>query len=61
MTVTDELLKSEEVADWLKISVETVRAWRKRSIGPRATMVGGSVRYSRSDVVAWLVQQNGQS
>lgn len=53
-----EWLTTEELANDFKISLHTVRDWRKRGIGPRATKVGHAVRYQRTDVQKWLVQMN---
>jgi excisionase family DNA binding protein len=54
-----QLDTTEEVAQRLKVSPETLRDWRKRGIGPRAVKVGRLVRYSRADVTDWLQQTNG--
>ncbi len=35
-------------------STGTLRNWRYQGIGPKYVKVGASVRYRRSDVVAWL-------
>jgi excisionase family DNA binding protein len=59
MKVEWQLETTEEVAQRLKVSPETLRDWRKRGIGPRAVKVGRLVRYSRADVTDWLQQTNG--
>jgi len=52
----DELLTSEEVATYLKVSVKTVVDWRYRGTGPKAVAVGRSVRYRKADLTAWLAE-----
>ena len=50
----DLYLTTQELADTLKVAPDTVRGWRKRGTGPRATMVGGAVRYAWTDVEQWM-------
>lgn len=57
MTAVEQLLTTEQVADWLQVPAETVRIWRKRNRGPRSVLVGKHRRYRRGDVEAWLEQQ----
>ncbi len=52
-------LTTVEMAEWVKVASWTARDWRKRGVGPKATKIGGSVRYALSDVEAWIAQQNG--
>jgi excisionase family DNA binding protein len=54
----DEYLTEAEVAELLKVSVGTVRRWRRESIGPPVLWAGGRPRYRRSDVDAWLQREN---
>lgn len=54
----DRLLTTKELADYLSVSPETVRWWRKQARGPRATKVGKGVRYRESDVLAWIGQHS---
>jgi excisionase family DNA binding protein len=56
---TEQWLTTEELAAELKVAAETVRDWRKRGTGPRGTKIGHAVRYSRSDIAAWIAQTNG--
>lgn len=53
----DDNLLTEEVADKLRTSAETVRYWRHIGKGPRSFKVGRRVLYRRSDVAAWLDSQ----
>ena len=52
----DSLLTTQDVADKLKISLHTLASWRRQT-NPHDLPwieVGGSIRYRRSDVEAWL-------
>lgn len=54
MPVHAEMLTIAEVATLLRIPVATLRYWRHRGEGPRSFRMGRSVRYFRTDVLAWL-------
>ena len=54
----DELLTIAEVADVLRVPVATLRYWRHLGTGPRSFRVGRGVRYWRSEVSAWLLDQS---
>ncbi len=49
-----EWLTTEELAELLKVPVQTVRAWRHNGSGPAAVRLGRHVRYRRSTVGAWI-------
>jgi excisionase family DNA binding protein len=49
---TARALTEREVAELLRLSVATLRAWRHRGKGPRFLRLGRSVRYLPSDVDA---------
>jgi excisionase family DNA binding protein len=53
----EELLTAQELARLLKVSVHTLRAWRREGVGPPWIKVGRAIRYRRSDVERWLEQQ----
>lgn len=53
----DEYLTEAEVAELLKVSVGTVRRWRREGIGPPVLWAGGRPRYRRADVDAWLQRE----
>lgn len=56
-------LTTQEVAETLRTSAETVRYWRHVGKGPKSFKVGRRVLYDVTDVDAWLAQQyaaNGQ-
>ena len=49
-----EYLTTDELAEALRTSVETVRYWRHVGKGPRSFKVGRRVLYDRRDVDAWI-------
>lgn len=57
MTARQPMATPQEVADYLKVPLETVYAWRRRRTGPRASKVGVHLRYRWADVEAWLDKQ----
>ena len=50
-----DLLKSEEVAHFTGLSIETLAQWRSQRRGIPYLKIGRSVRYARADVQAYLV------
>jgi hypothetical protein len=44
-------------ANRLGVSVETLRTWRKRGVGPRYRKLGRCVRYSLADLDAFVEAQ----
>jgi len=50
----DILLKEEDAAHLLSLSVRTLQAWRVRIAGPPFVHVGRAVRYRRRDLIAWI-------
>lgn len=50
----DPLWEDEEVAEYLDVSVDTLRTWRHKGGGPVFAKAGRKVRYFKSDVIAWL-------
>jgi Helix-turn-helix domain len=50
----DALLTEAEAADFLRLSVRTLQAWRIRIAGPSFVHVGRAVRYRRRDLIAWI-------
>ena len=53
----DELLTRSEVAQLLRVHVNTLQNWSQRGIGPRETRIGILVRYAESDVQRWLAER----
>jgi hypothetical protein len=51
---TDALLKEDDAARLLSLSVRTLQAWRIRLAGPPFVRVGRAVRYRRRDLIAWI-------
>ncbi|EHS1183811.1 helix-turn-helix domain-containing protein [Vibrio vulnificus] len=53
-----KLLTSDQVADWLDLSPNTISQWRYLRRGPRFLKIGKNVRYAEEDVKAWLEQHS---
>lgn len=52
-------LTVQEVADLLRVSAGTVRAWVARGDGPPAMRFGKQIRYRPERVMEWVEQQEG--
>jgi excisionase family DNA binding protein len=52
-----ELLTDVEVAEYLRVSLATVRRWRSEGTGPPWFRAGRSVRYSRRALDEWIKRQ----
>ena len=50
----EPLLDPQDLADYLKMPVPTIYAWRSRGKGPRGIRVGRHLRFRRIDVDAWV-------
>jgi hypothetical protein len=50
----DALLTEAEAADFLRLSVRTLQAWRLRVAGPAFVQVGRAIRYRRRDLITWI-------
>ncbi|WP_456658713.1 helix-turn-helix transcriptional regulator [Bradyrhizobium sp. JR3.5] len=50
----DALLREQDAADLLCLSVRTLQSWRMRLAGPPFVQVGRAVRYRRRDLIAWI-------
>lgn len=50
----DELLNEVQAADFLKMSIRTLQAWRCRGEGPAFVRAGRAIRYRRSDLIRWI-------
>lgn len=50
----DALLREQEAADLLCLSIRTLQSWRIRAAGPPFVQVGRAVRYRRRDLIAWI-------
>ena len=52
-----ELLTSNEVAEWIRVSPSTLCRWRQAGEGPKVVWLAPTCpRYRRSDVDAWLAR-----
>jgi predicted DNA-binding transcriptional regulator AlpA len=56
-----KLLSNEETANLLGLKPATLDNWRWRGVGPTFVRVGSRVKYSESDVLAWLDAQKRRS
>lgn len=55
MEAQTQLLTTQETAQLVRMSVETLKRWRRQGIGPRPTRVGPkAIRYDRAEVERWL-------
>lgn len=57
MGSTDEILTTEQLADYLQVPVATIYRWAYQRTGPVALKIGRHRRYRMSAVQAWLDQQ----
>jgi len=57
----DSLLTEAQGADYLKLSIRTLQAWRMRGVGPPFVRAGRAIRYRRHDLLTWVKQQTVQS
>lgn len=55
-----EMLNDHQVAEYLNISVVTLRRWRLFRKGPKFLKIGSAVRYRRVDLERWLDSCPGQ-
>lgn len=56
-----ELLTAKEVADHVRVHVDTFRLWCRKGKGPRVTQISGNCqRYALTDVVDWLEARHMQ-
>ena len=54
MTDPDTLCDEYDAADFLKLSVRTLQAWRQQACGPAFIRAGRAVRYRRRDLIDWI-------
>ena len=53
----EPLLSIEDLAEYLGVPVTTIYDWRVDGKGPRGVRVGRHVKFTRSDVLAWIDAQ----
>lgn len=56
----DRLWTAQEVADYLRVSVQQIHTWRYLGRGPRAMKAGRNLRFRQSDVDAWLSEHQDE-
>ena len=49
-----QLLSSQELADFLKVPINTIHRWRSNGNAPKAVRVGRHLRFAVSDVLQWM-------
>ena len=54
MAAAEKLWSTQELANFLGISVQTIYQWRKRNYGPPGRKMGKHIRYRRSEVELWI-------
>lgn len=54
MSKASLVLTSKEVANWLRVTEQTVRRWRSDGKGPPFFRMGRQVRYYAHEVLSWL-------
>lgn len=60
MDALDKLMTRREVAAYLQVQPQTIQAWHYRGQdAPPFIKVGRSVRYKKSDLLAWLWKRAG--
>jgi excisionase family DNA binding protein len=47
-------LSEKEAADYLRVSLSTVRRWRRNKTGPAHFRFGGVLRYNRATLVEFI-------
>lgn len=59
---TNELYTPVELAEYLRVSVQTIRRWRLNGEGPKPTVLSyQTVRYRSDDVQAWLDERKRET
>jgi hypothetical protein len=48
---------TSQLAEWLKVLVATIYAWRRMGYGPPGNRTGKRISYRPSDVQRWMVEQ----
>jgi hypothetical protein len=53
------LVREELAAELIGCTVEELRDWRGKRVGPRYMVVAGQVRYSAPGLIEWLGRDSG--
>jgi excisionase family DNA binding protein len=51
-------MTEQELAEYCRVALRTVRKWRAEGTGPPVLWAGGRPRYRRSEVDAWLERRD---
>ena len=57
----EPLMKVEQVAEWLRVSLSTLYHCSANGGGPPRLKIGGALRYKRCCVRAWIDEQRSDS
>ena len=55
MDKSKEFLTESDVAKALAVTVNAVRGWRNKGMGPAFYKIGGAVRYDKAEVDAFIL------
>ena len=44
----------DDLSEFLQVPVKTLYQWRSRGYGPKGRRVGKYIRYTETDVLAWI-------
>lgn len=55
--MTETLMSTRSLAEYLDVSVETIHYWNSQGGGPKSYKVGRHLRFRRSDVDQWLEER----
>nr|WP_238356983.1 helix-turn-helix domain-containing protein [Kribbella italica] len=47
-------MSAQELADYLGVTIETLRNWRRHDQGPAFLRIGIRIWYKRAEVAAWI-------
>jgi excisionase family DNA binding protein len=53
-TIVPKLLTTREAAELLNCGERTLWRWSRSGIAPAPVRIGGTVRYRRDDLLAWI-------
>ena len=54
----NDLLTAEEVMEWLKVSLVTIRRWTSSGYIPHVRLGMRMVRYRKEDIETWLAKRS---
>ncbi|MGZ5120814.1 MAG: helix-turn-helix domain-containing protein [Burkholderiales bacterium] len=53
-SITSERLSEQQAADYIAVSLSTLRRWRAEGVGPAVFQFRGVIRYYRADLDAFI-------